>query len=224
MILKGKTVIVTGVGVGLGRECAASRSATARTSSWRPDRGGARGPRRRARSRRRAHRAPGHRHHRCRRLCGARAAGAGAVRVGRRAHPGGGVRARLGRAATTPTSTTGAQAFETNVLGALTLLRPVADGHEGGRRRLGRAHRLAVDVQAVAAAGRLRRVEGRAADGDVLPRRRARPGQHPLQHGRPVVDVGTARRDVRRRARRSRSGSRARRSSRRSSATSRSAA
>ena len=88
-------------------------------------------------------------------------------------------------------------AFDTNVLGALTLLRPVAKRHEGGRRRVGRLHRLAVHVQAGDAASRLRGLQERAADGDLLPGRRARAGQHPLQHGDPLVDVGPQRRALR---------------------------
>ena len=115
-------------------------------------------------------------------------------------------------------------AFETNVLGALTVLRPVATAMKDERWWCGRADRLAVDVQAVAAAGRLRRVEGRAAEHDVLPRRRARRRQHPLQHGRAVVDVGPARPDVRRGHREAEGHLRRRRRSTTSSATSRSRA
>ena len=65
------------------------------------------------------------------------------------------------------------QAFETNVLGAMTILRPVAKAMEAGGGGLDRPHRLAVDVQAGAAPGRLRGVEGRPAHDDVLPGRRA---------------------------------------------------
>ncbi len=194
MLLDGKTVLVTGVGVGLGKECA--------TSALRDGANVVLGARRKDELAQaaadldpggEAHGSPGHRHHRCRLLCVARPTGAGTVRVGRRSHPGGRVRARLGRPV---------RPQARRLAGGVRYQRarcadaPTAGGqrHEGRRRRIGRLHRLPVDVQARHAPGRLRRLEERPVDGDLLPGRRARPGQHPVQHGHPLVDVGAQRR------------------------------
>ena len=132
MILNGKTVIVTGVGGGLGRECAASALRdganvvlAARTADDAGD------DRRRARPERRAGGHPRHRHHRRR-----------VVRRPWSATPSdrfGSVDALIQVAAFENVwgglydlrFEAWRKAFETNVLGALTVLRPVADGHEG---------------------------------------------------------------------------------------------
>ena len=75
-------------------------------------------------------------------------------------------------------------AFDTNVLGALTVLRPVAKA----MKESGGGSVVFIGSQSMFkpahAPGRLRRVQGRAADDDLLPGRRARARQHPLQHGR----------------------------------------
>ncbi len=196
MILEGKTVLVTGVGGGLGRECAAAalrdganvviaaRSAdTLATIAAELDpTGRAGGP-------------PRDRHHRRRLVRRPGGAGQGALRLGRRPGPGGRLRERLGRA------------LRHEVRGLAVRLRDQrarghqrhpagGGGHEGGRRRGRRPHRVAVDVRPADAPGRLRGVQERPAVGHVLPVRRARSGQHPLQHGDPLVDVGPAGRDA----------------------------
>ena len=193
MLLDGKTVLVTGVGVGLGRECAASAlrdGANVVLAARRKDElaecGG------RARPWRPAQCAPGHRHHRCRLLCGLRPTRAGTVWLGRRPHPGRRVRACVGwPLRPEPRRLAGGVRYQR----ARRADAPAAggEGHEGERRGLGRLHRLAVDVQAGHASGRLRRLQGRPVDHDLLPGGRARTGQHPLQHGDPVVDVGAER-------------------------------
>ena len=225
MILKGKTVIVTGVGVGLGRECAARAlrdganvvlgartEATLDAVAAELDPTGERvaaqatdiTDRRRLRRRSSS-------------TAAERFGGVDAlIQVAAFEHAWGGLydtefddwRA----------------AFETNVLGALTLLRPVAAAMKAG----GGGSVVLIGSQSMfqppLPQSGLRRVQERAAVGHVLPRRRARAGQHPLQHGHPVVDVGSAGRDVRERAGQARGRSPRRRPSTTSSATSRCAA
>ena len=223
MILEGKTVLVTGVGNGLGRECAASALRdganvvlAARTAETLTAIAGELDP---SGERVATHPTDITDPESC---AVAGRVGPGPVRVGRRPDPGGGVRERLGRPLR-PQVRGLAQGVRDQ-----RARRPHRDpaggrGHEGRRGRLGGAHRIAVDVPAGAAPERLRGVQERAAVGHVLPGRRARSRQHPLQHGHPVVDVGAERRDVRERdGRPARAGPRTT-SSTTSSASSRSA-
>ena len=226
MILKGKTVIVTGVG---SRPRPRVRDASA-LRDGRERRARRRAPRRRSRPSA-AELDPTGERVACRPPTSPTPTRAPARRAGTGPASGPSTRSSRWRRSstssagcTTPSSTTGARRSRPTCIGALTLLRPVADGDEGGRWRLGRADRLAVDVQAA----RCRR--------RATPPRRARCSRHMYyladelgadnircnmvvpswMWGPPVADV-------RRRARPSRRASQSRRRSTTSSATSRSA-
>ena len=219
MILQGKTVLVTGVGGGLGRECAAAAlrdganvviaARTADTLTPPPPSS----TRRASGSPRRSPTSP----------TPTRArhwwTTPGPVRLGGRPDPGGGLRERLGRPPRPPVRRL-AQGVRDQRARCPHRAAAGAARHEGGRWGLGRPHRLPVDVPAGAAPERVRRLQGRPPHGHVLPGRRARGRQHPLQHGGPVVDVGAERRDVRQRRPRPTRVSSPPRSSRASSASS----
>ena len=200
MILEGKTVVVTGVGGGLGRECAASALRdganvvlAARTGRHLEATAAELDPS--------GERVATHvTDITDAESCEALVAAAPSTGSARSTPSSRWRRTRTsGAASTTSKFEAWRKAFETNVLGALTVLRPVATAMKAGGGGLGGAHRLPVHVPARTAPERVRRLEGRAAVGHVLPGRRARPRQHPLQHGGPVVDVGSERRDVRER-------------------------
>ena len=224
-MLQGKTVIVTGVGVGLGRECVDRRAPRGRQRrAWRPAR------RRRSRRRRPSSIPSGERvDGACRPTSptptrAPRSSRSPQERFGSRRR----ARSRSRRSSTcsagctTPKLDDWRTAFETNVLGALTVLRPVAEAMKarggGAVVLIGSQSMFKPSLpQAGYAASK-----GALLSDDVLPRRRARRRQHPLQHGRAVVDVGPARRRCSSRARPSRRASRWRRRSTTSSAASRS--
>ena len=198
MILEGKTVLVTGVGKGLGRECAASAlrdGANVVLAARTAETAGRHGRRTRSRPATGGH--PRDRHHRPRfvRRPGAAPPSTGSARwtpsiqVAAYENVWGGLYDLSFEA--------WRKAFETNVIGALTVIRPVAEAMKAG----GGGSVVLIGSQSMFQPA-LPQSGYAASKGALLSAMyylvdELGPDNIRCQHGGPLVDVGTQRGDVR---------------------------